>query len=286
MLALTQATMGRCAEAEGGLSRALNGSDTDLARLAGLAQVQCQLSANQPDRAADLADALKAKFPTDPDVLYVNARAHMRAWNDAIFKLYKAAPGSYRVNQLSAEVLETQGRFAEAVAEYRKAIEKNPRALNLHFRLGRSLLMASHEPQSLAAALEEFRKELALNPNDAIAHYQVGQIELTQQNRNEAETSLARALALQPEFPEALILLGKLQLDAKQNEKAIESLQRAVKLMPESESAHYILMMAYRNAGRAADVKNEKAILDRLQQSPEGEFTDFLRKLGEKPAGK
>ena len=53
-------------------------------------------------------------------------------------------------------------------------------------------------------------------------------------------------------------------------------------LMPKSESAHYSLMMAYRNAGRMADAKREKAELDKLQKPPEGEFTEFLKKLGEK----
>jgi hypothetical protein len=42
-------------------------------------------------------------------------------------------------------------------------------------------------------------------------------------------------------------------------------------------------MMAYRNAGRTADAQREKAELDKLQKSPEGEFTDFLKRLGEKP---
>ena len=72
-------------------------------------------------------------------------------------------PASYRVNQLSAEIFETQNRFAEAAAEYRKAIQKNPQALNLHFRLGRAILLESHDPEALAAARKEFEAELALN---------------------------------------------------------------------------------------------------------------------------
>jgi hypothetical protein len=41
-------------------------------------------------------------------------------------------------------------------------------------------------------------------------------------------------------------------------------------------------MMAYRNAGRTADAAREQAELDKLRQSPQGEFTDFLKRLGEK----
>jgi hypothetical protein len=43
-------------------------------------------------------------------------------------------------------------------------------------------------------------------------------------------------------------------------------------------------MLAYRNSGDAENAKREKAILDELQKPPEGEFTEFLKKLGEKPA--
>jgi hypothetical protein len=42
-------------------------------------------------------------------------------------------------------------------------------------------------------------------------------------------------------------------------------------------------MMAYRNTARMDDAKREKARLDELHKAPEGEFSDFLKKLGEKP---
>ena len=285
-LALTLAATGRCQEAEAGLSAAYRAKDPAVSKLAGLAQVQCHLSLNRLDAATAIATELKAKYPADADVLYQNARLHMRAWNDLVYQLYQKAPASFRVNQLSGEILETQGQFNEAVVEYRKAIEKSPRSLNLHFRLGRAMLMASHEPEALAAATKEFEAELGLNPADSIAMYQLGQILMVQQKPQEAATRFQQALALNPEFSEVLIALGKLRLEEKKNDEAIALLQRAVKLAPRSEAAHYSLMMAYRNAGRTADARREKAELDQLQKAPEGEFTEFLKKLGEKPPEK
>ena len=41
-------------------------------------------------------------------------------------------------------------------------------------------------------------------------------------------------------------------------------------------------MLAYRNAGRMEDAQREKAVFDKLSKPPEGEFTEFLKKLGEK----
>lgn len=285
-LSLTLAATGRCEEAEQGLTAAYRSKDAAISKLAGLARVQCDLSRNRFDAAATIAAELRAKYPADADVLYQNARLHMRAWNDMIYQLYQKAPSSFRVNQLSGEILETQGQFNEAALEYRKAIEKNPRALNLHFRLGRAILMASHEPEALAAATKEFEAELVLNSTDSIAMYQLGQILMVQQKHEDAAVRFQQALQLNPDFPEVLISLGKVRLEEKKNDEAIGLLQRAVKLSPLSEAAHYSLMMAYRNAGRTTDARREKAELDQLQKAPEGEFTEFLKKLGEKPPEK
>jgi tetratricopeptide (TPR) repeat protein len=281
-LALTLAATGRCLEAGPALAKAFAGGESEAARLAGLALAQCHITRNRLDDAAAVVTKLKSKYPSDGDVLYQAARLYMRAWNDTIYQLYQKNPSSFRVNQISGEILETQGQFAEAAAEYRKAIEKSPRTLGLHFRLGRALLMSSHAPETLDAALKEFEAELALNPLDSVAHYQVAQVLLAQQKSQEAAARFQRALELNADFPEALVALGRLRLDETKNDEAIGLLERAVKLQPRNEAAHYSLMMAYRNAGRMADARREKSELDKLQRVPEGEFSEFLKKLGEK----
>ena len=285
-LALTLAATNRFDEARPALEKAFAGSDKTTSRLAGIALVQCHLAANQIDPAAKVVDRLKQAYPDDADVLYQAARLHMRAWNDTIYQLYQKAPASFRVNQLSGEILETMGQFSEAAAEYRKAIEKSPTTLALHFRLGRALLLASHSPEALEAARQEFLAELKLNPQDAIAEYQVAQVLDVQQKNAEAIPHFEQALKLQPDFAEVLIALGKIRVEQKKYDEAVSLLERAVKLMPQSEPAHYNLMLAYRNSGRMADARKEKAALDKLQKAPEGEFSEFLKKLGEKPAGK
>jgi Flp pilus assembly protein TadD len=80
-----------------------------------------------------------------------------------------------------------------------------------------------------------------------------------------------------------MIALGKLQTQAQRYQEAIGLLTRATKLQPENEGAHYALLTAYRDAGQMDRAAAEKAILDRLQKPPEGEFTDFLKKLGTQP---
>lgn len=279
-LALVKAATGECEAAAPDLAKAFSSGENR--RLAGLALAQCHVTAKRFTEAGAVIAQLEKEFPADADVLYVSADYHMKAWNDAIYRMYQKAPSSFRVDQLSAEVFETQGKYTEAIAEYRKAIAKNPKAINLHYRLGRALLQQSHDPSVLNQARKEFEAELSLNPSDAVAEYQVGQILTAEQKKPEAAAHLERAAELRPDFPEALIAVAKLRSDAKRYPDAIALLERTVKLQPRNETAHYNLMMAYRNAGRAADAQREKAELDKLQKPPEGEFTDFLKRLGDK----
>ena len=93
-----------------------------------------------------------------------------------------------------------------------------------------------------------------------------------------------RALALNPDFPEALQALAKARMDAKQYPEAIVLLQKVVRLQPANESAHYSLMLAYRNAGRTEDAAREQAELDKLQKSPQGRIYRFSEAAGRKGA--
>ncbi len=281
-LALTEAALGNCDTALPKLL-AINENRPDLYRLARLAAVRCYSVSNQYSQAFSLLDKLQRKFPNDADVLYLTAKLHMKAFNDATYAMFQRAPGSYRVHELSAEIFEVENRYGDAVAEYKKAIEMNPSAPDLHFRLGRALLLESHNPESLQSASEEFRAELKVSPEDGACEFQLGQIAQVEGKKEEAEAHMERAVALSPNFVQALIALGKIDTQEKRFDRAIRRLTHAVDLQPSNETAHYALLTAYRDSGDMDKAKAEKAKLDQLQKLPEGEFTDFLNKLGEKP---
>ena len=278
-LAITKAATRDCASAS---REFIENPDISLARLSGLAAVECNLAVNRNHEVFALMEKLQSRFPDDPDVLYESAKLHQKAWDSAVHKLYTKAPSSYRVNQLSGEIFETQGKYGEAAAQFAQAIEKAPSALNLHYRRGRCLLLDSPSPENLDKARAEFELELKLNPSDAIAEYQIGQILSTRHESAQAARHFERAVQLHPEFAEALIALGKLRAQDKRYDQATELFKKAVALQPSSEAAHYNLMLAYRNSGHASEASQEKKDLDRLQKPPEGEFTEFLRKLGDK----
>jgi tetratricopeptide (TPR) repeat protein len=281
-LGLTEAALGNCDTA---LPKLLGVGEKheDLYRLANLAAVKCYAAANHYSQAFSLLDKLQNKFPNDADVLYLSAKLHMKAFNDATYAMFQHAPGSYRVHELSAEIFEVENRYGDAVTEYKKAIEMNPSAPDLHFRLGRALLLESHNPASLQNAGEAFQAELKISPEDGACEFQLGQIAQVEGKKNEAKAHLERAVLFSPNFVQALIALGKISTQEKQFDRAIAHLTRAVELQPSNEAAHYALLTAYRDSGDVDRAKAEKAKLDQLQKPPEGEFTDFLNKLGEKP---
>ncbi len=278
-LALTEAALNNCSTALPELTKVTEAQDPVLARLAGLAAVKC----SNNTEALLIAHNLSERFPKDADVLYTLAKLHMRAFNDATYAMFERTPSSYRVHELSAEIFEVDHRYTDAAAEYRKAIAMNPKAVNLHFRLGRALLLESHDAAAFEAAKLEFQAELQLSPEDAACEFQLGQIAQAQGKRAEANQHFGRALELSPSFTEALVALGKIETQEKHFPEAITRLERAAELEPTNENAHYALMMAYRDSGQMSKAKAEKAILDKFQKPPEGEFTDFLKKLGEKP---
>ncbi len=282
-LALSLAGAGRCEEALPELRRqAGKALDADVRRLTGLALLDCDTRAGRFAEAFADAESLKAMNPSDADTLYETARLYNRAWNQTLREMFERTPASFRVNQLSAEIFESQANYTAAITEYRKAIAKSPATIGLHYRLGRAILMQSHAPEALTDAQKEFDAELVLNPGDAAAEYEVAEILIAQQHPEEASVRLERAIASDPEFPEALISLARLRSTAGRNDEAIPLLERAVKLAPRSQSARMSLMLAYRKAGRLDDARAQKEALEKLVKPPEGEFSDFLKRLGEK----
>jgi tetratricopeptide (TPR) repeat protein len=283
-LGLTEAALGECKTALPGLTANADSLDAAVYRLAGLAAVKCYSVNGNSAAASSLAQHLETRFPNDADVLYTSAKLHMKAFNDVTFAMFERVPASYRVHELSAEIFEVQNRYSDAVAEYRKAIALNPNAPELHFQLGRAILLQSHSREALQEASAEFRSELKVSPEDSASEFQLGQIAQAQGNTADAKTHFARAVSLSPTFVQALIALGKIHLQNRQYREATSALTRATQLQPANESAHYALLTAYRDSGQMDKAKAEKAILDRLQKPPQGEFSDFLKRLGEKPA--
>ncbi len=85
-------------------------------------------------------------------------------------------PSSYQVRELDAEALESQGKWDEATAEYRKIPEQNPKLPQIHYRLGRILLAKPAMPTTSQDAEKEFQEELKIDPDNASAEFMLGEL--------------------------------------------------------------------------------------------------------------
>ena len=69
------------------------------------------------------------------------------------------APGSYQVRLLNGEALEAQGKWDEAIAEYREVLKRNPNLPGIHYRVGRLVLSGPKTDENKKAAQREFEVE-------------------------------------------------------------------------------------------------------------------------------
>ena len=166
-LGLSQADLGQCSEAVPLLRKHFNeGTETKLRRLA-----------------AFLLSCHVAGFRTRPGRgAWANLKTII-SWRSRClvspgFGLFQAVE-SNRIRdggqiarffpryQVAGEALETQGKHEQAIKEYRRAVELNPKAPHLHYRIGRLLQADGKDTDTDKKALESFRQELVVNPQDA-----------------------------------------------------------------------------------------------------------------------
>ena len=91
-------------------------------------------------------------------------------------------------------VLDKQGRFEEAAAQYREALRLNPGLWKAHNYLGSDLAALGRFDE----AASHFREAVKLNPGYAEAHYNLSLILAGQGKREEAVRHRLRALELKP----------------------------------------------------------------------------------------
>ncbi len=279
-LGLSKSDLGQCADAVPLLRKHFNErTEPKLRRMVGLSLLNCYGGSSDLDQALELARSLKKSYPEDADVLYNLAEVYSQLLNGTVDELLKKRPDSYRVHQLAGETLEAQGQNEQAIKEYRKALEINPKVSRLHYRIGRLILLDGRGPDADREAVSHFQQELALNPGDAASEYQIGEVVRKKQQYEEARKHFTRALELASNFVEPRIGLARIDAATHQPEKALADLREALRLQPGNSSGHYALMMVYRDLGKIEDASRELAIFRKLEAEKEKDFRSQLQSL-------
>lgn len=154
------------------------------------------------------------------------------------------------------------GEFAEALKEFQKAVELNPKLPSANGYLGRGLL-ATGDMTGAAAA---FQRELERNPNDFESNLHLAVILKQDQEFETARKHLERALRIRPGDVRILYQMGTIQLAEGQPEQARQTLEGIVKEAPNFVEAHVSLATVYYRLKRKADGDRERAVVDKLNQ--------------------
>jgi tetratricopeptide (TPR) repeat protein len=256
------AESGHCAEALPLLKKTIRQvSDKELKKRIGLDGVHCAMTGERPYDSLDFLQVLLRDFPRDPEVLYIATHAYSDLSLRTSQDLMREAPFSYQVHQLNAEALETQGKWDEAAAEYRKILDVNPMLPGIHARLGR-VLLSGQQPSAdaVAQAKKNFEEELSIDPNNASAEYVLAELAKDDGDFSTAIRHYTRATKIDTGFAEAYFGLGAALVATKQFADAIPPLETYEKLAPDSPSGHFQLALAYNGVGRKDDANREAAL--------------------------
>jgi tetratricopeptide (TPR) repeat protein len=220
------------------------------------------LRENKDDQALAMLSRWADLEPNSADALYFKGKASVYVASNSFAQLSKAAPDSYRMFQLRAEMLRQQGMTPAAISEYKKAITQRPDAVGLHYALG----TLYREAGRLDESLDEFQEELKTSPNDAMTNYLAGDVCLQQNKLADAERYLSRALELQPTLSEAQLDLAKIYNRQGRPKDAITLLQSVVTADSNQQDAHYLLFGIYKDLGQMDEAKKELQLFEELKK--------------------
>ena len=231
-----------------------------------MATVRCAMKQRDDRAAADTLFNMKQEFPEDPEVLYMTSQFFLGIAEGASQALTIVAPNSYQTRELEAETLESQEKWAEAAAIYRKILEENPKLRGIHYRLGRAALSQPESPTSAQDAKKEFEEELGIDPVNAGAEFWLGEIARRAGQWEDAIPHFAAAVKIDASFSDARLALGMSLNSAGRFPEAISPLEQYVKMSPDDPAGHYQLSIAYARTDRKEDAVREMTIQQRLVQ--------------------
>jgi tetratricopeptide (TPR) repeat protein len=280
LLGLDYARLDRYSEAVPYLEKAFAQEDQPPVRsLVGQNLVQSYFQLGKPDQGLMVVEKLRELFPDDPDVLYTASKAYANLWNDAVQRMIAKSPGSYQVHQVLAEVLEAQGKYAQAAEEYRRIMRMEPSLPGVHYRLGRMILQLDPSSKGNEDALGQFQKELEINPSDVPTHVEIGELQLQFRQFDEAFRFFSRALELDPSYSPARIGCAKVWIARKDYPKAVDQLEEAEREAPEDETIYYNLMIALRSMGKVEEAKKALDKFQELKQTKDQNLSSILKRF-------
>lgn len=160
-----------------------------------------------------------------------------------------------------------------AVAEFRKAIQLDPKYPRAHGLLGYSILEFRGE-EAYPQARVEFEKELKLHPDDYNALLLLGISAVALRDFPAAEAALLHAKRLRPSEAFSHLYLGEVFSETKRLLQAVDSLEKYLQMVPDPQEvprdvsrAYYLLGQNLRRLGRLEEAQKALANSQRFREA-------------------
>ena len=146
-------------------------------------------------------------------------------WSDTV----KKSPQKVRPHNNLGNALKRQGKFEEAIAHFKKALQINPGYAKAHNNLGTALASQGKTEE----AIKHFGIALYINPEYAAAHSNIGVALAGQDEFEKAIVHFRAALRLKPDYAKVHSNLGAALVRQGKLHEALEHFYTALKLKPD-----------------------------------------------------
>ena len=150
------------------------------------------------------------------------------------------------------------GRFQDAIASYKRAIQITPNYLDAHNNLGNIY----KDLGLFNEAIESYEWAISYGSNYAIAHINLASI-YSSYDLEKALHSYQKAISIEPNFPEAHYSLGAIYSSLGQKDESMKSYEKALKIKPDYAEAHNALSTIKKYIKNDPQIKYMKSLLKR-----------------------
>jgi tetratricopeptide (TPR) repeat protein len=211
-----------------------------------------ELAQDRAEAAAASLDKAAVLDPTNLDILYHRARAHLLISKASYAAMFKLSPDSWRVHEVLGQADAEAFRTDDAIGEFQIALRTAPHEPGLNEELGDACWTAG----KLQEADDAYSEEIKIDTANAVALYKLGSLRVTRDDAARGVPLLERALALDPTISDVNYYLGKGDAALGKDDLAIEHFKLATNPQGTEElriMSWYQLATLYRNLHRTEE---------------------------------
>src|SRR6266568_6383790 len=224
---------------------------------------RAELAQGKPLQAFDELQRALESDAKNIDALYYLSLVSKELSHSEYERLFSLAPDSFRAHQLLAEAALSADNPSEAEREFKRALEVNPRSVEVSTELAELKRSQSKFDEAIAYYLQA-EKNGSLNYDVA---YGLGACYTYKQDYSHAIEWLKKAVALAPDAVAGRFALGNALFQDGQFTAAVPELKEALQREPRMKQAYFLLGRAYAKLGKAEEARVAIQKLDELNRS-------------------